>query len=100
MIPDGVLDFDMAQEQLDRPQIAGQDTGNGYALSGISKDSVAEITNWYKEKLKDWKIVSETTFETDEGKSINLAVTKGEMDMTIMIIDTEEGAGVNQTIGE
>jgi hypothetical protein len=75
-------------------------TGNGYALSGISQDSVAEITNWYKDKLKDWKIVNETTFETDEGKSINLSVTKGEMDMTIMIIDTEDGAGINQTLGE
>ena len=75
-------------------------TGNGFMLSGISQDSVAKIADWYKSKLKDWKIVSETTFETEEGKSLNLTVSKGEMDMTIMIIDTEEGAGINQTLGE
>jgi hypothetical protein len=75
-------------------------TRDGYLLSGISQDSVAEIVDWYKDKLKDWKIVDEATFETEEGKSINLTVTKGDMDMTIMILDTEEGAGINQTLGE
>jgi len=75
-----------------------QDGKDNYSITGISQDSVDDVFEWYKSQLGGWDIEGEFVIDTDEGKTSSLGAGSGGMEMTLMVMESDEGTTIVQTV--
>jgi hypothetical protein len=71
-----------------------------YSITAVSEKGVDEIFGWYKDNLGGWEISGEFSLDTEEGKTSSFNAAKGEVEMTLMIMETEEGTTIVQSVTE
>lgn len=77
-----------------------EDGKNNYSITAMTEDSVDDVFDWYKGKLDGWDIEGEMTFDSDEGKTSSLGAGKGEMELQLMVMSSDEGTTVVLTVTE
>jgi hypothetical protein len=71
-----------------------------YSITAVSDSSIDDIFGWYKDELGGWEISGEFTLDTDEGKTASLNAVKGETEMTLMVMESDEGTTIVQSVTE
>ncbi len=77
-----------------------EDDSTSFSITAVSEDSVDDIFGWYKDQLGGWEISSEFTVESDEGKNSSFTANNGEIELTIMVMETDEGTTMVLTVTE
>jgi hypothetical protein len=76
----------------------GEETS--YSITAVSEMGVDEIFGWYKDNLGGWEISGEYSLDTEEGRTSSLNASKGEVEITLMIMENEEGTTIVQSVTE
>ena len=76
------------------------DGKDNYSITAVSEDSIDDVFGWYKSQLGGWNIEGEFAMDTDEGKNASLGASSGDMELTIMVMETDEGTTIIQTVTE
>ena len=76
------------------------DGKDNYSITAVSEDNVDDVFGWYKSELEGWEIEGEFSLDTDEGKNASLGAKNGAMELTLMVMETDEGTTIVQTVIE
>jgi len=66
-----------------------------FSISGATSDPGDKVFNWYKDKMSGWEITGEfTTDMGDDGKSYTISGNDGKYNITVMILEDDEGTTI------